>query len=69
MKKITKAEFEALAAKLSTYLENAPKINLGKGVYFLGNVADALGVEDAEAYNQYLISEANQQHSIKPKTA
>ena len=69
MTKLTKAEFEALCVKLSTDLENAPKINLGKGVSYVGNVADALGVEDAGAYNQYLITEAYQQHGIKPQTA
>lgn len=67
MKKLTKAEFDELTAKLHNYFKTVKPIKLGKGVAFLGNLADALGVEDAEAYLQYQIEEAYKQHGILPK--
>lgn len=67
MKKLTKAEFDELTVKLYSYFKNVQPIKLGKGIAFLGSLADALGVEDAKAYQQYQIEEAYQQHGILPK--
>lgn len=69
MKKLTRAEFSELTEKLHNYFNNVKPIDLGNGVSFLGSLADALGKEDAEAYQQYQIEEAYQQHGIRPKTA
>lgn len=69
MKKLTRAEFDKLTEKLHTYFKNVKPMDLGNGVSFLGSLADALGKEDAEAYQQYQIEEAYQQHGIRPKTA
>lgn len=67
MKKLTKAEFDELTVKLHKYFKTVKPIKLAKGIAFLGSLADALGVEDAEAYQQYQIEEAYQQHGILPK--
>ena len=67
MKKLTRAEFSELTEKLHNYFNNVKPIDLGNGVSFLGSLADALGKEDAEAYQQYQIEEAYQQHGIRPK--
>lgn len=67
MKKLTKAEFDELTVKLHKYFKTVKPIKLAKGIAFLGSLADALGVEDAEAYQQYQIEEAYRQHGILPK--
>lgn len=52
MRKLTKAEFDELTVKLHNYLKNVKQCTL----------ADALGVKDAEAYHNYMIAEAYNQH-------
>ena len=69
MKTLTKTEFDKLTVKLHNYFNNVKPIDLGNGVSFLGSLADALGKEDAEAYQQYQIEEAYQQHGIRLQTA
>lgn len=66
MKILNKAEFAELNVKLHNHFINNRPISLGNGVSFVGNTVDALGKEDAEAYQQYLINEAYQQHGILP---
>ena len=69
MKTLSKTEFYKLTVKLHNYFNNVKPMDLGNGVSFLGSLADVLGKEDAEAYQQYQIEEAYQQHGIRPKTA
>lgn len=65
MKKLTKAAFDELTAKLNNYLKNVKPSALENGV----SLEDALGKEDADAYNQYLINEAYQQHGVLPRVS